>query len=651
MGNSASREKFLSATNSLISSTVSSSDGEFWDELWKLGTSVEEVFQVLTPTKIRSIRARQFPNLTTLFTQAVAQLCQIVETPYNIYFDQALNCVRVLTRLVPFLLEDVGTDYSPPDGEAESEPLSGEQVREIRRQVEVLCWGVAAPASPAASPAGSPQQPEGGQEDGREPLALLSVHAAMHMLFLPQFTCDYFEENDEEDDEPEAAPMDPKLSVQLGNLPDDAADGSPPPPPPPSAPSSTTPLPSTPPTSPHAAPASDLRSRLAVPFPSSDAPVAAAGGSRRAVSLAPSPPSIIWHFGPGVYRSAKQLKQEELLTKKKGVEAAEAAAAEAQEVLNDKKRSKAKVKDERESDRQNKALEKATAANSAYDKNRVEVLRLLLAVCSEQLFLPPAVPNAPPPTMRWMAVACGADAPNASTLFFSLLNTVLSFDPVGIGIPYGGVVGTSVPKKLMELSAQVLVVLLDFGRRGQADGPTDVKTGYPLVDPEDSARPGYNVFRTLLARLHGEYELTFCFEGFTRLLNNVHESNNTYLPGSVSGIECYQEVLILLWKFLEENSAFLDHVLSDDSSCDVNELVVPICYLMYEARRDESRTGLVHICTFILLKLSGNREFGVQLNKPFRKHLPIQLPLFQGGHCDLVVVVLNKMVTDGCSGI
>ena len=82
---------------------------------------------------MRPLRTLQYvPGMRTLvtsITQAVAQLCQIVETPYNIYFDQALNCVRVLTRLVPFLLEDAGTDYSPPDGEAESEPLSGEQVR------------------------------------------------------------------------------------------------------------------------------------------------------------------------------------------------------------------------------------------------------------------------------------------------------------------------------------------------------------------------------------------------------------------------------------------------------------------------------------------------------------------------------------------
>ncbi len=38
-----------------------------------------------------------------------------------------------------------------------------------------------------------------GDEDEQEPLALLVVHAAMHMLFLPQFTCEFFEENNDAD--------------------------------------------------------------------------------------------------------------------------------------------------------------------------------------------------------------------------------------------------------------------------------------------------------------------------------------------------------------------------------------------------------------------------------------------------------------------
>jgi len=80
-------------------------DADFWDELWKIPSSAEEVFELISPSAARTLRDQRFDNLATLFTQATAQLCQIVETPYNIYFDQALNCVRVLTRVLPFLLE------------------------------------------------------------------------------------------------------------------------------------------------------------------------------------------------------------------------------------------------------------------------------------------------------------------------------------------------------------------------------------------------------------------------------------------------------------------------------------------------------------------------------------------------------------------
>jgi High-temperature-induced dauer-formation protein len=105
MGQSASKEKFRESVNALIEVDVSSDDADFWDELWKIPSSALEVFELLTANQVRRLRDDRFENLATLFTQAVAQLCQIVETPYNIYFDQALNCVRVLTRVLPFVLE------------------------------------------------------------------------------------------------------------------------------------------------------------------------------------------------------------------------------------------------------------------------------------------------------------------------------------------------------------------------------------------------------------------------------------------------------------------------------------------------------------------------------------------------------------------
>jgi len=109
MGASASREKFRESVSALIEVDVSPDDAEFWDELWKIPSSAEEVFELVTPEAARKLRDERFENLATLFTQATAQLCQIVETPYNIYFDQALNCVRVLTRILPFLLEKGGS--------------------------------------------------------------------------------------------------------------------------------------------------------------------------------------------------------------------------------------------------------------------------------------------------------------------------------------------------------------------------------------------------------------------------------------------------------------------------------------------------------------------------------------------------------------
>jgi hypothetical protein len=105
MGASASREKFRESVSALIEVDVSADDADFWDELWKIPSSPEEVFELIPPHAARRLRDERFENLATLFTQATAQLCQIVETPYNIYFDQALNCCRVLTRILPFLLE------------------------------------------------------------------------------------------------------------------------------------------------------------------------------------------------------------------------------------------------------------------------------------------------------------------------------------------------------------------------------------------------------------------------------------------------------------------------------------------------------------------------------------------------------------------
>jgi len=563
MGASASKIKFRESLTSLISRDVSPDDAEFWDELWKIPSSADEVFELLTPDNARRLRDERFDNLATLFTQATAQLCQIVETPYTIYFDQALNCVRVLTRVLPFLLEKGDLGEGDPN-------------------VEALCWGDHADGSAAGSKTSRRHnyKDDDDEEDNQEqePLALLVVHAAMHMLFLPQFTCEFYEEDDEndsDDDSDGSFDEDEEDEEQNKNV---------------------------------------LTEKKRAAKADKEAQVEAGLGKprrvRKGVRLTPHPAGIVWAPGVGFTNDGKCS-------------------------TGYRRPGKNKTK---------KVLHPEAAYTRKYDKNRIEVLRLLLATCSDPLFSPADEYN--PLASRWMSVAVAADAPNAPCLFYSLLNTVISYDPSNSsfgGVPYSSKLASDSHVKLVDLSAQVLCVLLDCGLSGNPL-PMVNQYGEPVVSLSEAHKRGFNIFRVLLARISEGKDLNTLYRGFVRLLRHTFESKNTLLPSSQSKLECYQEILILLWKALEENPLFLDFILT---RCDVCELVVPICYLMYTSRQDASKIGMVHLCTFILLKLSGERSFGVSLNRPFRTKLPCDLPLFSGSHSDLISITLHKMIVNG----
>ena len=408
--------------------------------------------------------------------------------------------------------------------------------------VEHLCWGtggspiqgdekIGLVVGDGADKASLPAQSVARQNnDDQEPLALLVVHAAMHMLFLPQFTTDYYEEEQVRNvRKPAPTKMDKDLRAEAG--------------------------------------------------------LTGIKQVENGVVILPKPASIIWSPGAGV--TAEQIGFD--------------------------------------------------AGTRKYDKNRIEVLRLLLACCCDPLFSPAEEYN--PLASRWLAVAVAADSPNSVCLFYSLLNTLLTYDPNGMP----GAFSSDNHAKLVELSAQVLCVLLDCGLPGSPESVVN-NENEPVVEFDEASKGGFNVFRTLVARIDTAKEMTFIFNGFANLLKNVYENKHSYLPTSAPKLECFQELLVLLWKFLEENPMFMNHILT---TCDVNEIIVPICFLMYQSRRDPAQIGLVHICTFVLLKLSGERSFGVSLNKSFTTKLPCDLPLFSGGHADLVTITLHKLVVNG----
>lgn len=212
-------------------------------------------------------------------------------------------------------------------------------------------------------------------------------------------------------------------------------------------------------------------------------------------------------------------------------------------------------------------------------------------------------------------------------------------------MPYGNLVATDTAKLVMESAVQALVILLDYGHPIRPDSAASGEPSQvPYVAGNDTDAQGFNVFRRYMGQIESPDQLNFIYKGFVRLLNNVHQAESTYLPYSITRIGIEQELLVLLWKCLEEIPKFMPYVLKH---CDVTAILVPICYFMLEGRKDPAKVGLMYLCTFTLLKLSGERNFGVSLNKPYQLALPVDVPLFSGNHADLLIIVLHKMIVAG----
>lgn len=279
--------------------------------------------------------------------------------------------------------------------------------------------------------------------------------------------------------------------------------------------------------------------------------------------------------------------------------------------------------------------------NYIHDLNRTELLKLLLTCFSEAMYLPPSSERNLNP---WVSFFCSAENRHALPLFTSLLNVVCAYDPVGYGIPYNHLLFSDYREQLVEQAVQILIVTLEHEAGSAASAALQALDASASTSAEEEQEPSGpdNLFVNYLSRIHREEDLGFILKGLSRLLNNPLVQ--TYLPRSTKKIQFHQELLILFWKFCDFNKKFLFFVLK---SSDVLDMLVPILFNLNDARADQSRVGLMHIGVFILLLLSGERNFGVRLNKPYTLRVPMDIPVFTGTHADLLVVIFHKIITNG----
>lgn len=150
-------------------------------------------------------------------------------------------------------------------------------------------------------------------------------------------------------------------------------------------------------------------------------------------------------------------------------------------------------------------------------------------------------------------------------------------------------------------------------------------------------------------------DFKLCFKGISTILNNRIDALNTYLPSSQKMVECHEEMLVILWKLLEESKDFRIYACKVE---DVTQILIPLLFFIYTSRQEQGKLKymihwlysakfpLIQISSFILLLLSGQREFGVSLNKPFDQKIPkLDLPIFEGNFAELLIIVRSTFLT------
>ncbi|KAI9105592.1 high-temperature-induced dauer-formation protein-domain-containing protein [Phlyctochytrium arcticum] len=138
---------------------IPASNDEYWSNFYKLPETAEDVFNLFSPKDIRKVRDTAVGNLETLLHKVINRIfgfLKLSAIPSKAEANEIANCVRILTRLLPYVFE-------VEDGQLE----------------ERLFWQV---------PTTSSSTDEENKELGTESLGIQLTKAVVQLLFFRGFT-------------------------------------------------------------------------------------------------------------------------------------------------------------------------------------------------------------------------------------------------------------------------------------------------------------------------------------------------------------------------------------------------------------------------------------------------------------------------------
>ncbi|KAK6439333.1 hypothetical protein LTR95_004458 [Oleoguttula sp. CCFEE 5521] len=258
------------------------------------------------------------------------------------------------------------------------------------------------------------------------------------------------------------------------------------------------------------------------------------------------------------------------------------------------------------------------------ERNAMEVLRLLLAICSRAMYIMPNVAaQADVKALTYLTTQSSRQV--VLSLLCSLLNTVLKYNPASWRVPLDLSAITKDPKQLLvTYSLQLLTILII----------------YPVPGDEP------NAFRKALGRLHRVEDFQFIQQGLTVVLSQPILGVASYVPTASKAVPWAPEMLVLSWELLQCNKRFRSFIIDTDRAHDFFVLVL---YYAMDAKDDIARQGIIRMAILILQTLTVESTFGIRLNKSFsgQESLPavLRIPNFHGTYADYLITSVHTLMT------
>ncbi|KAI8072622.1 high-temperature-induced dauer-formation protein-domain-containing protein [Gongronella butleri] len=109
MGTTDSKLAFRKGVFRLYEEQNIAASDEYWTGFWSLPESLDDIYALIGANDIRKIRDTSKPNLETLIDKLLDRIDTIVHAPSfpspEFPVTHLLNCIRILTRLVPMIFE------------------------------------------------------------------------------------------------------------------------------------------------------------------------------------------------------------------------------------------------------------------------------------------------------------------------------------------------------------------------------------------------------------------------------------------------------------------------------------------------------------------------------------------------------------------